>query len=229
MIRPVDNAAGDAGTAKPKAAAADAQTSFADVHAAALARTAPVGSLGPPKPPAPFETWAPVEGHPHYVRITSGARAGLYLNLVLGPRHGQTFQMERRDGKAVHVYGSGTGEVVVAAAEDHGGTAPADGAHARSAHAERPPRGERWAAVAGHYDYADILDGPRDGLYVNTSGGTRDGMAFQIVVRNGHEFHVYGSGKHRLVVPIRSAKASSHRTVRHAGGGALTGGVGAPR
>src|SRR5690242_17791931 len=38
-----------------------------------------------------------------------------------------------------------------------------------------PPKGETTAAVAGHTDYRDILSGPRNGMYVNTSGNERNG------------------------------------------------------
>ena len=37
-----------------------------------------------------------------------------------------------------------------------------------------PPKGETTAAVAGHTDYRDILSGPRNGMYVNTSGNERN-------------------------------------------------------
>jgi hypothetical protein len=58
---------------------------------------------------------------------------------------------------------------------------------------------ETTAAVPGHA-YADILTGPRSGLYLNMSGNKRDGQAFVMVERNGREFHIYGTGAHRTVV-----------------------------
>ena len=45
--------------------------------------------------------------------------------------------------------------------------------------------------VSGH-KYAKITDGPRKGEYVNQSGNDRDGQAFKLVERGGHEYHVYG-------------------------------------
>jgi hypothetical protein len=68
--------------------------------------------------------------------------------------------------------------------------------------ADQPPRGERWAPVEGHSTYADILNGKRNGLYVNISGGVRDGMAFQIIKRDDKWFHVYGTGKDRQWIRV---------------------------
>jgi hypothetical protein len=36
-----------------------------------------------------------------------------------------------------------------------------------------------------------------------TSGNKRDGQAFVLVKRDGKEFHIYGSGKDRLVVCLK--------------------------
>ena len=68
--------------------------------------------------------------------------------------------------------------------------------------AEKAPKGETSAPVKGH-SYADVTAGPRNGMYVNTSGNKRDGQAFVLVKRDGKEFHVYGSGKDRLVVCLK--------------------------
>src|SRR3954471_24450125 len=53
------------------------------------------------------ETWAPIAGRDNAARITSGPRAGQYINLSHGDRRGQTFKVESRDGRQVHIYGSG--------------------------------------------------------------------------------------------------------------------------
>jgi len=50
---------------------------------------------------------------------------------------------------------------------------------------------EHLAKVSGH-KYAKVTDGPRKGMYVNQSGNDRDGQAFKLVERGGHEYHVYG-------------------------------------
>jgi len=61
---------------------------------------------------------------------------------------------------------------------------------------------ETTRAVPGHL-YAEILTGPRAGMYVNTSHNVRNGQAFVMVHRNGVELHVYGTGKNRHVVEMR--------------------------
>ena len=68
--------------------------------------------------------------------------------------------------------------------------------------ARQAPKGEQSAPVAGH-SYADITKGPRNGMFLNTSGNKRDGQAFVLVKRDGKEYHIYGSGKDRLVVCLK--------------------------
>jgi hypothetical protein len=69
---------------------------------------------------------------------------------------------------------------------------------------------ETTQAVAGHA-YAEVLTGPRAGMFVNTSHNKRAGQAFVMVERNGVEYHVYGTGKNRTVVEMKrhSAPAST--------------------
>ena len=45
-----------------------------------------------------------VEGHA-YAEITSGARAGMYINTSGNVRHGQTFQLVHKDGKEYDISG----------------------------------------------------------------------------------------------------------------------------
>ena len=71
--------------------------------------------------------------------------------------------------------------------------------------AKKAPKGEKTKPVEGHA-YADVTAGPRNGMYVNTSGNKRDGMAFVLVKRDGKEYHIYGSGKDRLVVCLKPKK-----------------------
>ena len=40
-------------------------------------------------------------------------------------------------------------------------------------------------------------------MFINTSGNKRDGQAFVLVKRDGKEFHIYGSGKDRVVVCLK--------------------------
>ncbi len=58
--------------------------------------------------------------------------------------------------------------------------------------------------VDGH-PYADILTGPRAGLYLNTSANKRAGETFVMVNRNGREYHIYGTGKDRTVIGLKTA------------------------
>jgi hypothetical protein len=73
-------------------------------------------------------------------------------------------------------------------------------------------KGESMRAVDGH-SYAEISGGPRDGLYINTTNNKRRGQAFVLVHRNGREYHIYGSGKDRLVVALRK-RDPDHDTTR---------------
>ena len=65
---------------------------------------------------------------------------------------------------------------------------------------------ETTQAVAGHA-YAEVLTGPRAGMFVNTSHNKRAGQAFVMVERNGVEYHVYGTGKNRTVVEMKRHSA----------------------
>jgi hypothetical protein len=174
------------------------------------------------------ETWTPVAGHRAYAKIVSGPRRGLYVNLALGERHGETFRIEHRAGKTLHVYSSGQ---AIASRTDMPHISSAS-SHGLSPTADQPPKGELWAPVPGTTAWADILGGRRDGLFVNTSGNSRQGMAFQVVVRGGKTYHMYGSGRHRLMVEIRTSPHHDHPHPPAAAGGAApsapTGGVTAP-
>jgi hypothetical protein len=57
-------------------------------------------------------------------------------------------------------------------------------------------------------NYAEILTGPRAGLYLNTSGGARDGEAFVLVKHDGREDHIYGTGDDRKVITAGSDSSS---------------------
>jgi hypothetical protein len=71
------------------------------------------------------------------------------------------------------------------------------------AKATTPPKGEETKAVAGQTAYRDIVAGPREGMYLNTSGNVRNGQAFVMVKRHGVEYHIYGTGKDKRVVAIK--------------------------
>ena len=147
------------------------------------------------------ETWASTKPGAHYARIITGPRTGQYINLTHGERRGETFTIENRDGKKLHVYGESGTEVTIKPSVDAAATTEA-AKHAKHPPSDRPAKGERWAPVEGHNNYADILEGPRNGLYVNISGGVRDGMAFQIVKKGEKVFHVYGTGKDQQMIQV---------------------------
>jgi hypothetical protein len=221
VIQPVDTASTPQEAAKA-AAPLDTSfaTSFADLHADAVRREKPAkaAAASPKDSTNPVreriavpegETWEATKPGAHFARIVSGPRKGQCINLTHGSRRGETFTIEQRAGKTLHVYTLSGKVVEVKPSAD--ARAVTDAAK----HAKHPPRdharaGERWAPVEGAYNYADILGGPRNGLYVNTSGGIRDGMAFQIVKKGGKWFHVYGTGKDRQWIPSDGPKHKVH-------------------
>ncbi|MBX5469476.1 MAG: hypothetical protein IRZ21_06205 [Thermoleophilaceae bacterium] len=84
----------------------------------------------------------------------------------------------------------------------------------------RPPKGETWGPVEGHRDYADILDGPRNGFYVNLAPGKRQGQVFVIVHKGGKTYHVYGEGKNRKAIEVHEPRKPPpgerwHKVGRH--------------
>jgi hypothetical protein len=243
VIQPLDTAS------TPREAAKSAPpldtsfaTSFADLHADAVRREKPAkagaGAAASAKDAASAkettspareriavpdgETWEATKPGAHYARIVSGPRKGQCINLTHGSRRGETFTIEHRAGKTLHVY-TLSGKVV-----EVNPSADARAVSDAAKHAKHPPRdharaGERWAPVEGAYNYADILGGPRNGLYVNTSGGIRDGMAFQIVKKGGKWFHVYGTGKDRQWIPSDGPKHKVHHTSPAAANGGTGG------
>jgi hypothetical protein len=74
--------------------------------------------------------------------------------------------------------------------------------------ASSAPKGERTQKVEGH-NYVEIVSGPRNGMFINNTGSTRDGEAFLIVKRHGREFHIYGSGEDRKVFEVGRKREAS--------------------
>ena len=222
MIQPVDTAT----TPTPKIAAPDTSfgADYASVHAAAKRETTSPKLERIPVPEG--ETWEATKPGAHYAEIISGPRKGQFINLTHGERRGETFTIEHRGGKTLHVYTVSGKEVLVKPSVDAAATTDA-AKHAKHPPSDRPHKGERWAPVEGHHNYADILGGPRNGMFVNISGGVRDGMAFQIVKKGAKVFHVYGTGKDRQwidVSPNRHASESrrSGETAASGSGGTAT-------
>lgn len=72
-------------------------------------------------------------------------------------------------------------------------------------------KGEEMTAVEGHA-YAEITKGARAGMFINTSGNVRHGETFTVARRDGKEYHIYGTGKDRLVVGFHVPKADGSDT-----------------
>ena len=203
MIRPVDASlvAQTGEQAQPTITTKPADASFAATLKKEAAKSAQ--RVVPPS----GETWKPVKGEDSYVEIVSGPRKGQYVDLAKGDHRGDSFTIQQREGKLVRVYGEGQDEKVVPVKDDSKATSKKP----HSAKEVQPPKGELWAPVEGHWNYADILNGKRNGFYVNLSSGARRGMTFVIEHHAGKTYHVYGEGKHRTMVEVRT-KADAPKT-----------------
>jgi hypothetical protein len=82
---------------------------------------------------------------------------------------------------------------------------------AESGTAKKAPAGETTKSVDGH-KYADILTGPRKGLYLNTGHNSRAGEAFVMVRKNGREYHIYGTGSNREIFSVKDPTAKTADT-----------------
>jgi hypothetical protein len=206
MIRPVDTSlAADPSQQTQTTATKPPDSSFAAALKTETGKTSDAAQANADRVAPPSgETWKPVAGHDDYVEIVSGPRKGQYVDLAKGATRGEAFTIQQRDGKLVRVYGSGDSEKVVAIKDPK---ASAKGGHA--AKEVTPPKGELWAPVEGHWNYADILNGKRNGFYVNLSSGQRRGMTFVIEHHGGKTYHVYGEGKDRQMVEVRTKPAAS--------------------
>jgi hypothetical protein len=149
-----------------------------------------------------------VEGHAYH-EVTSGAREGMFINTSGNVRNGQAFVLVRKNGKEYHVYGTGKDRLVVGFHMPTG--KPADDVKPGE-RADKPAadlsdiklrKGEKLEPVAGHA-YAEIVSGPRSGMYINTSQNSRRGEAFVLVEKADFDYHIYGTGDDRQV--IRAAK-----------------------
>jgi hypothetical protein len=63
-------------------------------------------------------------------------------------------------------------------------------------------KGEAMTQVEGRA-YAEVTQGTRDGMFINTTNNVRRGQAFVLVFKNDTEYHIYGTGKDRVVVSLR--------------------------
>jgi hypothetical protein len=144
------------------------------------------------------ETAEKVDGHA-YVEITSGDREGMFINTSGNVRNGQAFVLVRKHGKEYHIYGTGKDRLVVGfhmpkkASND---SAPEPKADLSDIELRK---GEKIEPVEGHA-YAEIVSGPRSGMYINTSQNGRRGEAFVLVEKADFNYHIYGSGDDRVVI-----------------------------
>jgi hypothetical protein len=79
-------------------------------------------------------------------------------------------------------------------------------------------KGETMKQVEGHA-YAEISGGKRDGTFINTSGNVRNGQTFVLVRKHGKEYHIYGTGKDRLVVGFHMPSSQSTDSTGGTSGG----------
>ena len=80
----------------------------------------------------------------------------------------------------------------------------------------KAPSGEKTRALEGH-KYADIIAGPRKGMYLNTGSNSRSGEAFVMVKTNGREYHIYGTGENRRVIGLKTADEKQNDAVSTTG------------
>jgi hypothetical protein len=73
--------------------------------------------------------------------------------------------------------------------------------------------GEKLTKVDGHA-FGRIKGGTRDDQCINLSGNARNGQAFDLIWRNGHQFHVYGGkgADHTVVEVGKKAAATTDAT-----------------
>ena len=81
--------------------------------------------------------------------------------------------------------------------------------------AETRPDNEQTKKVAGH-PYSRIENGADKGRYLNqVDGSPREGAIFKRVERDDHVLHIYGTGKDRVVIAVKS---KDHATPPSTGG-----------
>jgi hypothetical protein len=87
-------------------------------------------------------------------------------------------------------------------------TSPADQAERAI---PKGPKGETTRAVKDHPAYVEVLSGPRNGMFINTTNNERRGEAFVMVRRHDRDLHVYGTGKDRRVIVSWHKDQPAHR------------------
>ena len=160
------------------------------------------------KSAAEKETTKAVPGQ-NYSEILTGSRAGMYINTGGGARDGEAFVLVKHDGREDHIYGTGANRKIVTVGSgsksestDSTSAKDSESKTSTSTGSDKTSAAERTKQVSGR-GYADILNGTRSGMYLNTSGNRRDGDAFVLVKRDDREYHIYGTGKHREIFSVK--------------------------
>jgi hypothetical protein len=73
------------------------------------------------------------------------------------------------------------------------------------------PKGETTSAVKDHPAYVEVMSGPRNGMFINTTNNERRGEAFVLVRRHDRDLHIYGTGKDRRVIISWHKDQPAHR------------------
>jgi hypothetical protein len=102
---------------------------------------------------------------------------------------------------------------VLAKTEDTNGTNGSNTAPAEKAELPLPkgPKGETTRAVKDHPAYVEVMSGPRNGMFINTTNNERRGEAFVLVRRHDRDLHIYGTGKDRRVIISWHKDQPAHR------------------
>jgi len=185
----------------------------AQAKATSLKSTGTTTSFSSALKSASEETTKAVEGQ-QYSEILTGPRAGMYVNTGGGARDGEAFILVKHDGREDHIYGTGKDRKVISTGGDSSEkTSSTSGTTDKSSSSSKAkaPANETTKQVEGRA-YADILTGKRNGLYLNTSGNVRDGQTFALVMKEGREFHIYGTGKDRTIIGLKKADAAATDT-----------------
>jgi len=174
--------------------------------AAALAKTSATKPAKADKLPESQkgETTRKVAGH-DYVEVMSGPRNGMFINTSDNGRRGEAFVRVRRDDRDLHIYGSGKDRHVVTIMHES--------------------KGPETTRKVENHDYVEVMSGPRNGMYINTSDNERRGEAFVLIKKGDHNLHIYGTAKDRRVIvdynhPVDADKGTDEKQAGKATGGA---------
>ena len=115
---------------------------------------------------------------------------------------------ETKRASAAPPTGTSFAQVQAAAVKDSEAKDKTKSTDAAKSTSNAAPKGERTQKVTGH-NYVEIVSGPRNGMFINNTGGKRDGEAFLIVKRHGREFHIYGTGEDRTVYEVGRKRETS--------------------